>query len=178
MEVKVGAKGRRGRRWRRIRPWKVVGRVESSTRVSDGPSTEQNREKRATRELERKRGVEQTVCSLDRIIAGGSELTLPRLASPRRESPRPHLPSYLFPFSPPFVQLPLLVFRSFRATLTFLSIFFSPVNLLPWSLKGISIARTRRWAKLRSVLRKFASICPRFNEIVRASERGWSYVVY
>ena len=36
------------------------------------------------------------------------------LASPCRESPRPHLPSfYLFPFSLPFVRLPLSVFPSF-----------------------------------------------------------------
>ena len=110
--MKVGAKGRRGRRWRRIRPWKVVGRAESSTRVSDGPSTEQNREKRATRELERKRGVEQTVCSLDRIIAGGSELTLPRLASPRITSTSPSL-------------LPLPILSTFRSVTALGVPFFS-----------------------------------------------------
>lgn len=110
--------------------------------------------------------MEQTVCSLDRIIAGGSgaHLASPRLASPRLPSPRitSTSPSLLplYPFPPPFVHLPLLVFRSFPTLTCFSPEFFSflsppllfssvPSSSLPTDPveKGINIGRdeTRRY---------------------------------
>lgn len=117
----MGAKGRGGGCER----GRLSGRAESSTRVSDGPSTEPSRGiernggNKGTRERERERGVEQTVCSLDRIIAGGSGA---HLASPRLAAN--HLDLTFPPTSLPILHLSF-VYRSWCSVLsdsdTFLS---------------------------------------------------------
>lgn len=122
-----------------------------------------DREKRGgnkgTRERERERGVEQTVCSLDRIIAGGSGA---HLASPRLAAN--HLDLTFPPTSLPILHLSF-VYRSWCSVLsdsdTFLShplpfllfsslsyffFFLDPLSTEDPVEKGINIGReeTRR----------------------------------
>lgn len=97
-EVKVGAKDKGSGKYDRGR-LPSCGRVkylsdgQFSGRARGGEREGRSRERREMRigcsakERERKR----TVCSLDRIIAGGS------VGSPRLESPRPHLTSNFYP---------------------------------------------------------------------------------
>lgn len=157
--MKVGGRGREGGRgWRRIRPWKVAGRAESSTREFLMGRLA-SRESRGTGEQENPRegkGWGGTDCLL--IRPDNCRWVRAHLASPCRESPRPHLPSfYLFPFSLPFVRcfalgVPFFSQRLYLSSRSFLLLSVrssSPLpprcsDVPPWSLKGISIARTRR----------------------------------
>lgn len=86
--MKVGAE--RTTREREIRPWKVAVVAESSIRVM-GSSAGEHERKREDRERGRREKTvrcnarekrrKRTVCSLDRIIAGGSGLTSSRITS-------------------------------------------------------------------------------------------------
>lgn len=88
-EVKVGA--RRGDWEREIRSWKVTVVAASSIQVMGSSAAKHGRKREdrgrvrreenkcSTKEKESER--ERTVCSLDRIIAGGSGLTSSRITS-------------------------------------------------------------------------------------------------
>lgn len=110
------------------------------------PSARDREKRGSTGEKERGR----TDCLLIRPdncrwVRGSPCLASPRLSSPRITSTSPS-PLPLYPFSsPPFVHLPLLVFRSFPTLTCFSPVFFSspldpPLPTDPVE-KGINIGR-------------------------------------
>lgn len=98
-EVKVEAG--RGDWEREVRPWKVTVKYPSDGQFNGKAGKKEKKEGRSRERAERKIGCstrekerERTVCSLDRIIAGGSGLTSSRITS---TSPRTLLVLFIAP---------------------------------------------------------------------------------